>query len=209
VPVKLRRLAAVLAAVLALAGLAGCRTNIGTAAVVDGHRITESDVSQYVTPQSQPVNEQGQTGQSQQVSPRSFVLAQLINERFGFKILAAIPQFSRLTTAQVDAQLQRDLAGQSVQSVAESLGLHGYPTDFYQIVMRVQEISRVLSNAQQNGVDVRKVIDSLHFPVSVAPRYGTWDQSQPGFNAGAAVPGYLEVQPGPADGLQAPQNPTG
>ena len=44
-----RKLIVVTAAALVSIGLAGCRTNVGTAASVDGKRISDSDVTSYVT----------------------------------------------------------------------------------------------------------------------------------------------------------------
>src|SRR4051794_10501963 len=187
---------AALAAVLAVTGLAGCKTNVGTAAVIDGHRVTESDVNQYLTPDAQPVSEQSSGGGTVQISPRSFVVAQLINEKLGFKILQAIPSVSKVTEAQLDAQLQNDLAGKSVTTVAEQLGLRGYTDAFYRIVLRIQEVSGVLRNAQSNGVDVSAAFAKIKFPVTVSPRYGRWDPKGLQFSSGATVPGYLDVQPG-------------
>jgi hypothetical protein len=189
--VRFRVLGAAAAAVLAVAGLAGCHANVGTAAWVDGQRISDSDVSQYITPQSQPV-----TGQNGSISPRSFVLAELINERLGFKILQAIPSVSSVTSQQLDAQLQKDLAGKSVKSAAEGLGLKGYTTDFYQIVLRVQEIARVVSSQQQSGADLQKIFKDIHFPVTVGPRYGTWDKKNLTLNGTIPIPNYLSVAPG-------------
>lgn len=196
--VTFRRLSLVAVAALALSALAGCRTNIGTAAVVDGHRISESDVSHYITPGAQPVTENTGTGVTREVAPRSFVVAQLINERLGFAILAKIPSVSSLTSAQLDAKLKQDIAGRSVQSVAEGLGLHGYTTAFYRIVLRVQELSSVIGSAAQNGVDLQQLFRSLDFPVSVSPRYGAWDQAKLSFDGTTALPRYLDVQQAPA-----------
>lgn len=188
---RFRLLGAAVAVVLAVAGLAGCRANVGTAAWVDGQRISDSDVSQYLTPKAQPVS-----GQNGQLSPRSFVLAELINERLGFRILQAIPGVSSVTSSQLDAQLQRDLAGKSVKSEAESLGLHGYTIDFYKIVLRVQEIASVVSRQQQTGVNLRKIFNGLDFPVTVSARYGTWDKKNLSFDGTVPNPTYLSVQPG-------------
>lgn len=191
---RVRYLGAAAAAVLALAGLAGCKSNVGQAAVINGQRISESDVSQYLTPDAQPVNEQDQNGASVQVSPRSFVLSQLINEQLGFAILHAVPAVSSVTPQQIDSQLHNDLNGKSPRQVAESLGLHGYTDAFYHIVLRVQEISSVLR--QQSGTAVNKAISTIHFRVSVSPRYGRWDNKQLRFTAGGTVPGYLDVKSG-------------
>lgn len=200
---RVRYLGAAAAAVLAVAGLAGCKTNVGEAAVIDGHRVTESDVSQYLTPQAQPVTEQDQNGVSTQISARSFVLSQLINERLGFAILHAVPSVSGVTPEQIDSQLQNDLNGKSPRQVAESLGLHGYTDDFYDIVLRVQEISSVLR--QQPSTDVNKAVSTINFPVSVSPRFGRWDNKQLRFSSGGTVPSYLDVQAG----APTQQNPLG
>lgn len=200
---KFRVTAAALAAVLAMAGLAGCKTNIGTAAVIDGHRVTESDVSQYLTANAQPVTQQDQnTGATTQVSPRSFVVAWLINSQLYAKIISVIPSVSDTTTAKLDSQLHKDLAGKSVTQFAESHGLHGFTEDFDRLVLRTQEMIVVLQDAQANGVDVSAAFRKLDFPVSVSPRYGRWDNKQFLFTSGASVPSYLDVQPGGGTGQQ-------
>ena len=193
---RVRTLGVAAAALLALAGLAGCKTNIGQAAVIDGHRVSESDVSHYLTPDAQPVSEQQQDGTSVQISARSFVVSQLINERLAFAILQAVPAVSNVTPAQIDAQLQSDLAGKTPREVAETLGLHGYTDAFYHVVLRVQEISGVLR--QQSSVAVQKALSTVHFPVSVSPRYGSWDGKQLRFTSGVTLPSYLDVQSGAA-----------
>jgi hypothetical protein len=194
--VRLRYAGAAAAAVLAVTGLAGCKNNVGTAAVIDGHRITESDVSHYLTVKAQPVIERNANGQTITVSPRSFVVSELINQKLYFKVIGAIPSVSKLTETQLDSQLQSDLQGKSVTQVAESLGLHGFTEDFYRIVLRAQEEVLVLRSAQSNGVDVSAAIHKVHFPVTVSPRYGTWDPKTLAFTAGGRLPGYLDLQPG-------------
>ena len=200
---RVRYVGAVAAAVLAVTGLAGCKNNIGTAAVIDGHRVTESDVSRYLTANAQPVAEPNSTGGSVTVSPRSFVVAELINQKFYFKVIGAIPSVSKLTETQLDAQLHSDLQGKSVTQVAEGLGLHGFTEDFYRVVLRAQEEVLVLRSAQSNGVDVSSAIRKVDFPVTVSPRYGRWDAKNLQFDAGSRLPSYLELQPGPgaAQGL--------
>lgn len=192
---RVRTLGAAIAAVLALTGLAGCKTNIGTAAVIDGHKISESDVSHYVTPKAQTVIQQDpQTTATTRVSPRSFVLNTLIDERLGFKLLAAIPAVSTVTEAQLDAQLQSDLAGQSPTEAAEKGGLHGFTDAFYMIYLRVKELIFVVQ--QQPQAAVQRAFSELKFPVSVSPRYGRWDASQFLFTPGVKLPSYLDIQPG-------------
>lgn len=189
---RLRTLGAAAAAVLAAATLAGCRTNVGVAARVDGHRITESDVNGYLTPNAQPVSV-SETG-GVQLPPRAFVLEQLLDERLGLKLLERVPAESRLTSKQLDAQLDRDLQGRSEKSVAEQGGLKGYTKSFYRIVLRVREISIRLQTVQQQGGDVRQLINALKVPVWVSPRYGKWDRSTLSIDGTGGLPSFLELQ---------------
>lgn len=201
---RVRYVGAAAAAVLALTGLAGCKNNIGTAAVIDGHRITESDVSHYLTVNAQPVIERDANGNTVSISPRSFVVNELINQKLYFKVIGEIPSVSKLTETQLDAQLQSDLQGKSVTQVAESLGLHGFAESFYKIVLRAQEEVLVLRSAQSNGVDVSTAIRKVDFPVTVSPRYGTWDEKSLQLTAGSRLPSYLDLQPGNGAAQQGP-----
>lgn len=194
---RVRYLGAAAAAVLALGGLAGCKTNVGQAAVIDGHRISESDISKYITPKAQPVVEQDQsTGRSIQFSPRTWVLNTLINQQLGFQLLAAIPAVSSITSAQLDSQLHNDLAGRTATQVAEKTGLHGFTEDFYKIYLRVKELILVVQQQPQSAV--QQAFGKLHFSVSVSPRYGSWDGTNLILSPGAKLPSYLDVQPGGA-----------
>jgi hypothetical protein len=183
------------AAVLATAGLTACRTNVGTAATVNGHRITETQVNDYITPNAQPVRQQTGT-----MSPRSFVLYLLINERLGFAIAQRIPGFRGFSSARLDARLDADLAGKTPKQVAEGEGLKGYQESFYRVALRVQELSNIIQTARQQlgSGAVDKAIRTVHFRVSVNPRYGTWNPKSLSFNGSPAVPSYLSVAPGPA-----------
>lgn len=192
---RLRYLGAAVAAVLALTGVAGCKTNIGQAAVIDGHKISESDVNKYITPKAKPVIEQDQsTGRSIQFSPRSWVMNTLINEQLGFRLLAAIPAVSSITATQLDSQLQNDLAGQTATQVAEKTGLHGFTDNFYKIYLRVKELILVVQQQPQSAV--QRAFSKVNFSVSVSPRYGTWDGPHLFLTPGVKVPSYLDVQPG-------------
>jgi hypothetical protein len=183
------------AAVLAVAGLAGCKTNVGTAAMIDGHRITESDVNDYVSPEAQPVQEQSSTGTVIAVPPRSFVISELINEQLGLDLVRHVARFEGFTSAQLDARVTATLAGKTPTAEAESLGLKGFPERFYRVVLRVRELGNLLQQQSQAGTDVNKILTSLDFPVSVNPRYGSWDKKTYSFNASPSVPSYLSVAP--------------
>ena len=101
---KLTSLVAVAGAALAVVGLAGCDSKIGTAAVTGGHKVTDSDVTRYLTAKAKPFSVQSSTGAAQTIVPRSYVLTAIIREQLFTKTLAAtkggLPSESDLTSAQ-------------------------------------------------------------------------------------------------------------
>jgi hypothetical protein len=196
--VRLRILTVALASTLAVAGLAGCRTNVGTAATVDGHRISETSVNNYVTVRAQPVTLQNADQSTSQVSPKSFVVQELIGNQLLLKILAHLK--GAPTPAKIDAELDSERKGKTYTQEGESLGLKGFTDDFYKIVLRVQLLQQGLQSLEQSGTDLDSVVKKLHFPVSVSPRYGTWSAKTLGFTGTMPVPSYLKVQPAPATG---------
>ena len=188
---RLRILAAVLAAVLACVGLTACQTAAGAAVTIDGQRYTENDVQGYLTPAAQPVSlQQGS------VSPKAFVVDQLIIDQLLVKVIGALP--GGPTPTQVDAELAKESAGKSYTQQAEALGLKGYTESFYKIVMRAQLVSSTLQKADPNGTTLTPILAKLgkEFPVSVSPRYGTWDATKLSFDGNPAVPAYLKLQSG-------------
>jgi hypothetical protein len=190
--VRFRRLGAAAAVVLAVGSLAACRTNVGTAATVDGHRITESDVNDYITPDA-GVSLQQSGGGTFTEAPRSFVVRELIEDRLFRKLLANTPGGAP-SDAKLDSQVHTDLAGKTQRQVARSIGLRGFTDDFLIIFFRVEELGHALGTAQQNGANLTALAKSLNFPVSVSARYGSWNQAKLNFNGTPAVPGYLSLQ---------------
>ena len=179
---RVRTLGAAAAAVLAITGLTGCKTNVGTAAVIDGHRVTESDVNQYLTANAQPITQQD----GKQMSPRSFVVNTLINERLGFALLRAIPSLQDVTTTQLDTQAKQTFGDETPPQ------LNGYSADFIRLYLRVNELIVLVRQQPQNVVD--KAFSEVDFHASVSPRYGQWDNREFRFLPGARTPSYLEVQ---------------
>lgn len=192
---RVRSLTAAAAAVLAVALLAGCRTNVGVAANADGQQISESQVSSYVTPQSKPVSIQ-----STQVAPKPFVLDILIGEQFYRAVLAKTPGGAP-SDGQLSAMIAQYLGARTAQQAVEGFGIHGYAPEFAQYVLEYSELGSMLNQRVQQGVDVRSVARKLDFPVSVNPRYGTWDRTSYMLSTGpsAGLPGFVAFQP-PAPG---------
>lgn len=194
---KLRTLTAVAVATLAVVGLAGCRSNVGTAATVNGHRISESRVSSYITPDAKPARAQAQNGQSFEVAPRAVVAQTLIEIRLLEAVLAAAPGGapSQGRVAQARAAV---LAGKSAKQFTAAHGLTGFTDSFADVFVHDQALGALLTSYQQQGVDVRRLLAQTRLHVSVSPRYGKWDPqslSLLGGNAGSNLPGYLTLQP--------------
>jgi hypothetical protein len=204
--VRLRTLSAAIVATLAVAGLAGCRTNVGTAATVDGHRFTESQVNDYITPKAKPVALQSNSG-TVQVAPRSYVLENLIDDRLLVAVLRKTPGGvpSAATVAKITSQ---GLDGKTAAQVAESAGVVGYSKAFAKIWVHNRVLGLVLNDYANRGVDVSAIAKKLHFPVSVSARYGAWDTKNLTLtsSAGAGLPNYLTLQPTPAPAAAAGSN---
>jgi hypothetical protein len=219
--VRVRRLAAVaVATLLGIAGLAGCRTNVGVAAIVGSHHITESDVNGYITPKGvDPSVAANAAGQGQIVSPRSQVLQYLIQEQVFQQTLASfgpVPSAGRLAAmhdAAASTLLQTQLAGDALdKAVRTGLPTSGISAKFTATFLRVQELEYAIITAKrlQQLPELLALIKKAHVRVSVSARYGTWDPAKLGLDAKVPVPSYLKVQPGPGAatpaGTTAPAN---
>jgi hypothetical protein len=211
--VRLRKLSgATAAAILAVAGLAGCRTNVGTAASVDGHRISESRVNDFVTATG-PSSAAG----SQSASPRSQVLQYLIQEQLFTKTLAFLkktPSEGALAAAHDPAAtllLQTQLSGRDLDNaVRKGLPSSGIKADFGATFLRVQELEYTIIQAKRltKLAELLALIKQAKISVSVSPRYGHWNPATLSLDGKAVVPSYLSAQPVP--GAAAPtQQPVG
>jgi hypothetical protein len=169
--VRVRKLAAAVAtAVLVVAGLSACDSNAGTAAVVDGHRITNSDVSKYVQPNAQPFDTQ-----SGKVVPRGLVLNTLIAQRLYEKALrenGGMPSAAQLNEAR-----RKVLQGGAESDLTKQIVASGFTASFEPVYIRTQALEQVLEDRAQQGADVKKITKSLGAHVKVSPEYGTWGEN--------------------------------
>lgn len=208
--VRTRSVAVVAAAVLAATGLAGCRTNVGVAATVEGHRITESDVNRYITAKSQPLTSTSQSGARESIAARPFVLNILIKARLYTALLKKTPK-GVPSSGQLAAATTAALKGRSYRTVAEGLGVKGYTPAFDKLIVGFGVLGGRLDADVQSGVDVQTLAAKLKFPVSVNPRYGRWDPK--GFNlaadSAAGLPSFVTLQPAAAAPAPASAQPAG
>lgn len=187
-----RSVAVAAALVLGVSGLTACRTNVGSAATIDGHRVSESDVADYLTSSAQPLKSSDGT---QSVAPKPFVVDILIRQRLYRKILQASPTGAP-TSGQLTTLRRQYLAGSSTKATVERLGVKGYRPSFDSAIVDVQVLASLLNQEQQQGADLSAVLKKLRFPVSVNPRYGKWDTKNLRLvsDAKAGVPAFLRLQ---------------
>lgn len=187
-----RAVAVTAALVVGVSGLTACRTNVGNAATIDGHRVSESDINGYVTDAAQPLKS---SDGSQSISPKPFVIDILIQQRLYRKVLAASPTGAP-STGQLSTLRRQYLAGATTKATVERLGAKGYTAAFNSTIVDVQVMGALLTQEQQNGVDVTGLVRKTKFPVKVNPRYGTWNAKALRFEAGttAGLPAYLKLQ---------------
>ena len=188
---RLRIVGAVAAALLATTTLTACRTNVGYAATIDGTRISESQVAGYLTPQAQPLS--NQSGPS--TPPRSFVLQTMIFTRLLPKLIASLPG-REPTQAEIGELQRRLLNGVTAQKYVSSRGAKGYTDDFARLLVRSSVYGQVLTTLNQQGVNINQALSKLSFPVSVNPRYGSWNSKTYSLNStgSAGEPTFLRLQ---------------
>lgn len=191
---RVRKLSAV-AAVTALVvlGLTACDSKVGVAAVVDGHRITDSQVAGYLTPDAQPFTEQGSNGGSTQIPQRSFVLNVLIQERLLNKVIKRLPNGGP-KESDISQEIKTELQGHTPAEAAKLSGVIGYTPQFVDKWVRDVVLNNVISSLIQQGtVDGHKLLDKLSFDVTVSGRYGSWDAKTYSLqsNRGDGLPGFL------------------
>lgn len=190
---RTRSAAAAVAAVLAVGGLTGCRTNVGVAATVEGHRITQSDVNRYVSASSQPFSS---SSGGAATAPRPFVLSILLTRRLFEAVLRKTPK-GVPSTGELATVVTQQLRGRSYQQAAVAFGVKGYRSSFNRLLVETIALDAQLRTDAQAGVNVDGVFSTLRFPVSVNPRYGAWDSKTKNLTSTATsgLPGFVTLQP--------------
>jgi hypothetical protein len=195
---KLTTFAAVTcAAALAVLGLAGCDSNVGTAAVVGGRHISDSDVSQYLTPQAKPFSIQSGSGGSSTIVPRSYVLGVLIRDEVLTRTLAAtkggMPSQSELTSTE-----QQLTQGASEQDQQKQYTQYGFTPAFAAIDLRDTTLEAILARrvgATNDAGPLLKAVKKQHVTISVSGRYGTWDPNtlSLSYAPAAGAPSFIQL----------------
>ena len=196
---------ALVAAALATTLLAGCKSNVGVAARVDGATISESDVNKYVSPKGVASAVAAQAG-DQTVSPRAEILHFLIQEQVFERTLRSLnvrPSAGELA-AQHDAAastlLQTQLTGADLdRTLDRQLPRSGVRAAFRNTFLRVQELEYLLITKRKltQFSQLVAIVRQAGIKVSVSPRYGTWDAANLQLNGKSPLPSFVSAQPAP------------
>lgn len=191
---KLRVLAGL---VLALSSLliSGCQTKVGAAAVVNGSRISESELASYVSPQAAPFQVSGQTG-NQTIVPKSYVLQQLILTRVVENILRhnGGPATDKETAAARTAQL----ANSSEAQITDALVKRGFKAKFEPALLHTSVLTSILQTRISDQQALQKAVTGDHTRVSVSGRYGAWDSSRLTLSDNPPTPDFIKTSPTPS-----------
>jgi len=194
---------AVVAVVLATTLLAGCKSNVGAAARVDGTRISESDVNQYVSPKGVASDVAAQAN-GQQPAPRSQILHYLVQAQLFEHVLAhfGIHPTDGQLEAQHDAAaqtlLQTQLAGADLdRTLDRQLPRAGIRSSFRSRFLRTLELEYLIIRDRKltQFSQLLAVVQQARVKVSVSPRYGTWDAKNLQLNGQPPLPSFVTQQP--------------
>lgn len=172
---RVRWLAAAALCALGVLTLAGCDSKIGTAAVVNGSKISESDVSRYLDPATADVSRARDLALEYQIRQKLFTVA--LQRKNGVPSDADLAKYHDSAVSNLlGQQVSGARADQLLQTTLPGLGLK---PSFAGLLTRAFELELSYASAT-NATQETTVIADLakqHIPVSVNPRYGSWDTS--------------------------------
>lgn len=208
---RVRQLGAAGLAVLAVAGLSSCRSNVGAAAVVNGHRISESDVHTYVTAQGVDPALKAQADQAgQSLVPKSIALNALVQSQVYALVLT---RTQGGLPSDADLRAARDLAAQTLsggqitngvdlsKAVAAQLTKESLNARLLPVVLRSIDLEFALINRVKaaSSADIAKAVTAQHIKVSVNPAFGRWSAADVSVlpPSGSELPNFLTLQSPP------------
>ena len=211
--VRVRLLSAVAVLTAAATLLSGCRSSVGVAATVNGSKISESTVGDYVTQEGADPAFAAQAAQqgSQLPPPKSLVLQTLVLSKLYENTLAkhgltpTDGQLAAIHDAAIQQQFGASGSGQALdRTVTTDLQRLGIDSSFTPEVVRYSELFyyTIQRLQPQTATDLADLIRKAGAHVTVNPRYGTWDASKQNIDStgGAGLPDYLKLQPTPPAG---------
>lgn len=172
---RMRWLAAAAVCALGVLSLTGCDSKIGTAAVVNGSKISESDVSRYLDPAADDASHGRDLSLEWQIREELFTVA--------LRKKNALPSDAEL--GKLHDQALSNLLGQQVsgdqgdQALRSSMKQNGLKENFADKLVRAFELELSYANATKAQQESQVITDlaKQKIPVSVNPRYGSWNTS--------------------------------
>ena len=168
---KFRLLAVLPVLAVASLGLTACDSKAGVAAVVDGHKISETTLSDYAPNTAKPIpaNSDGST-----IPAKIYVLQVLAqNEVYPLLLTGAGEHAAESDLA---AQKTTVLGGSTDQQFTDQLTALGLSAKFEPVFIRNRELIAVIQKKLgTNQAGLNKGLAQVKDVVSISPRYGSWD----------------------------------
>jgi hypothetical protein len=211
ITVRFRQIGACAVALLAVGGLAGCQTKAGAAAVVGGHRISESDVNRYIDVGFVQPSPSSSAQQTQ--APRVIVLNTLIEARLMSTLLEslhALPSDGELRKLHDEAfavQLGAQQTGTQADDLLRSaLTKSGLEASFADVFVQGLELKQAVIDKikAQKQSDIADAVAKLGVSVSVSGRYGDWSAAQASLVGYTPPAGVQLGTPTPSSSAPAP-----
>ncbi|MCW2644663.1 MAG: hypothetical protein JWP07_772 [Pseudonocardiales bacterium] len=195
---------------LAMGGLTACDSKVGQAAIVGGHRISESDLSKYVSPAGAAPSVLAAAAKAgQSVYPKTEVVQILIQQQLFERTLAkngGVPTKGELAALHDQAAatfLGTQLTGAALDSYLKSAqGSYGYGSSYAQALLHTIELEAALAVKvkAQSLADLAAAVNKLNITVEVNPRYGKWDPKNLTLGGPTSnIPDFLKL-----DGVSTP-----
>jgi hypothetical protein len=202
---KLTAVAALAGLAFAVGGLTACDSKVGQAAIVGGHKISESDLGGYVTPAGpSPSVLAAASAAHQHVYPKTEVVQLLVQQQIFERVLAkhgGVPsegELAKLHDQAASTFLGTQLTGAQLDSyLAKQQGSYGYSSKYAHLLLRTVELEGALAVKLQAKAlsDLTSAIDKQHITVQVNPRYGKWAPSTLSLGSpDSNVPNFLKLQ---------------
>jgi hypothetical protein len=224
--VRVRKLSTAVAVTASLAlaagGLSACQTKVGQAAIVDGHRISESELNGFVAPAGpSPSVLSAASAAGQSVIPKTSVIQILVQQRLFENTLAnngGVPSeadLAKLHDQVAAAFLGTQLTGSQLDAyLAATEGSFGYSAKYAQALLRTVELEGALAVKikAQSLQDISAAVNKLHPKVQVNPRYGKWEPATLSIGGpSSSIPDFLTLESSassaPAPSAPAPSDP--
>jgi hypothetical protein len=172
--VRIRSLAVLTALALGCLSLTACDSKAGTVAVVNGSRISESQLASYLTANAKPISATASDGTPISVPARTFVLQYLIRNEV-FPLLLARTG-SPATESQLAAGRASAIGGDE-QSLLNQIAAVGLKPKFEQVLLRDRELVALVGKKLTTQQQVTDALAKVKNLVTVNPRFGSWDEA--------------------------------